>query len=197
MKIKSFSLMLAAVAILLTGCWQKSVYPYYTDKDVFFEPQLLGEWREADKDPAEATTWTFTRAEQEKVYRIHIKDKETTLDLNGRLFKLGDETFMDMESRQRSINEIPAHHLFRVPEIGATVKIALQSGEFIKNWIEGHPNDLAHIRLNDPEHPDDADKGEYVLTADTARLQKFVLAHFKDEGFFDSPNELKKIEVKN
>jgi hypothetical protein len=197
MKIKTFTLLVAAVAILLTGCWQKSVHSYCNDNDIYFDAQILGDWREPDKDPADATTWSFTRGEAENVYRIHIEDKESKADLDGRLFKLGDERFMDMMSRTRSVNEIPAHHLFRIIEIGPDLKLAIQSREFVQNWIKANPNDLAHVRSYDPEKPGERENDEYILTADTARLQKFVREHWKDEGFFESTTSLKKLERKN
>jgi len=36
-----------AMVFLMTGCDVRSLYPLYTEKDVIFEPLLLGAWKES------------------------------------------------------------------------------------------------------------------------------------------------------
>ena len=48
------------------------------------------------------------------------------------------------------------------------------------------------MTIVDPEHRDDRDKDEIVLTADTKALQKFVREHLNDEDFFVGDSVLKK-----
>lgn len=192
MKTKSIALALLSAALLLTGCWQKSVHPFYKDKDVFFEDKLIGTWREADKPADEGTIWTIEKAETAKVYKIHIADKETKLDSDGRLFKLNDTQFLDMYSRNRGVLDMPAHTLFRVREIGESFKLQILSLNWMKNRLQLHPKEIANVLVTDPEHPDDMDKAEFILTADTERLQKYLLEHLNDEGFWEETGELKK-----
>src|SRR6185295_19234184 len=110
MKTKLIAMAGLAAAILLTGCWQKSVYPFYKDKDIFFEDKLIGSWREADKQGDEGATWAFEKGETANVYKIHIADKQDLkLDCDGRLFKLGERKFLDLHSRDRGIVTMPAH----------------------------------------------------------------------------------------
>ena len=41
---------LALIGLLsLVGCVVTSIYPYYTAKDVVFEPKLVGRWMETEK----------------------------------------------------------------------------------------------------------------------------------------------------
>jgi hypothetical protein len=194
MKMK-FTLGLFAAAVLLTGCWQKSVYPFYKEKDGFFEEKLIGTWREADKTADEGTTWTFDKGETANVYKVHIADKEEMkVDCDGRLFKLGETKFLDLYSRHRAIIDMPAHALFRVMDIGESFKLQMLSPGWFKNRLQLHPKEIANIFVTDPEHPDDVDKGEFVLTASTEAVQKYVLEHLKDEGFWEEPGELKKVK---
>ena len=194
MKTKLIAAGVFAVAVLLTGCWQKSVYPFYKEKDVFFEEKLIGSWREADKAADEGTTWTFEKGESDKVYKIHIADKETKLDCDGRLFKLSETKFLDLYSRNRGVVDMPAHALFRVLDIGESFKLQMLSPGWFKNRLQLHPKEIANIFVTDPEHPDDADKGEFVLTAPTEEVQKYLLAHMNDDGFWEEPGELKKVK---
>ena len=194
MKTRLIALAGLAAAIFLTGCWQKSVYPFFKDKDVFFEEKLIGSWREADKQGDEGTTWTFEKGESANAYKVHIADKETKLDSDGRLFKLGETKFLDLHSRNRGVIDMPAHALFRVKELGDTFKLQMLSPGWFKNQLQLHPKEIENIFVSDPEHPDDVDKGEFVLTAPTDEVQKYLLAHINDEGFWEEPGELKKVK---
>jgi hypothetical protein len=194
MKTKLIALAVGAAAVILTGCWQKSVHPFYTDKDVFFEEKLLGEWREVGKEEGEGTTWTISKGESPKAYSIKIADKETKLECDGHLFKLADTQFLDLYSRNRSVLDMPAHTLFRVRELEKTFKLQLLSLGWMKDRLQLHPKEISHVLSSDPEHPDEADKGEFVLTASTEQLQKYVKEHMNEGGFWEEPGELKKIK---
>ena len=50
----------------LVGCLPTSINPLYTDKDLVFDPALVGVWRDKD-DPK--GTWTFEKA-GEKSYKF-------------------------------------------------------------------------------------------------------------------------------
>lgn len=192
MKIKLIALAVLAAAVILTGCWQKSVHPFYTANDVFFEERLIGEWRETAKEEGEGTTWTISKGEAAKAYTIKIADKETKLECDGRLFKLGDAQLLDLHSRNRGVLDMPAHTLFRVREIGESFKLQLLSPGWMKERLKLNPKELAHVLAHDPEHPENADDNEIILTASTEQLQKFVKEHMNDEGFWEEPGELKK-----
>ena len=43
---------------LATGCVLTSVYPFYFEKDVVFEPALLGSWQKAGQTDEQ---WQFTK----------------------------------------------------------------------------------------------------------------------------------------
>lgn len=192
MKIK-YTLAVVAAAALLTGCWQKSVYPFFKEKDVFFEEKFVGTWRESDKPNDEGSTWTISKGEQPKVYTIRIADKENKLDCDGRLFKIGETKFLDLHSRNRGIVDMPAHALFRVQALEeASFKVQMLNPDWMKNRLQLHPKEIANVFASDPEHPDDADKGEFILTADTDAIQKFIVTHLNDDGFWNEGGELKR-----
>jgi hypothetical protein len=192
MKLKALALSTLSLAALFTGCWQKSVHPFYHEKDLVFEPALLGTWNEPDKKPEETETWTFTRSGRKSLYRVDILDGETKLEFDGALFQLGDNRFLDLYSRKRSANEMPAHHLLRIRNVGSALQVQMLGLDWVRDRMRTHPNEIGHILVADSEHPDDADKGEAVLTAGTELLQKFVRDHLDAMGFFDDPVHLKK-----
>lgn len=185
-------MLVAGMVTFLTGCWQKSLEPFYTQKDLIANPSLIGTWTEADKKPEENPgTWTFSQA-GEKRYSLTVVDGETTAEFEGRLFKLGDSQFLDLYSRKRALSEIPAHHLVRIAIQKDAIEMSLLSMEWVNKWVSQHPKSISHTRVSDPEDPENTEKMEIVLTAPTAALQKFVLEHQKDEDFFDGLTILKR-----
>jgi hypothetical protein len=193
MKTRTSCLLLTT--LLLAGCWQKSMNPFYTAKDLVSEPKLAGTWKEP-KDPNNSSdvnpvTWAFTDAGSQR-FDLVIRDKEETHEYDARVFQLDGNRFLDIVSQSRAISTMPAHHLFRVAELDAELKLAPLNMDWMHKWLRQHPGSLAHIAVVDPEHRDNRDKDELVLTADTKALQKFVHEHMNDKDFFADATVLKK-----
>jgi hypothetical protein len=181
---------MSMLALVLAGCWQKSLHPFYTATDVVTDPKLYGTWTEQKESDGNRTTWTFTNAGDKRL-EVVTQDKESKHEFEGRLFKLGGEVLLDLEGKARALSTIPAHHLLRV-QIGQELKLAPLNTDWVQTWLRKNPGSLAHIALVDPEHRDDRDKDELVLTAETKALQKFVREHINDTNFFVEPTVLKK-----
>ena len=192
MQTKALTVALSLLALAGAGCWQKSVFPFYRTSDLIRDPALLGTWAEPDKAKHDRQSWVFSE-DTGKTYRVVFKHKETELQFDGHTFDLGGVRLLDLYSRERSISGIPAHHLFRYSVTDGALQLQLLSGEWIKERVKTHPNEIAHVRAHDPEHPDDPDKGEIVLTDRTEQLQKFILGHLHDEGFFEKAETFTKI----
>jgi len=182
---------LAAVAVLLAGCWQKSVYPFYTEKDLIGDPKLAGTWSEKADAEGNRNTWSFMDV-GEKRLEVVVQDKNTKYEFEVRLFKLGDARFLDFEGKARGISTVPAHHLFRVVELGNELKLAPLNTDWVQKWLRKNPGALSYVTLIDPEHRDDREKDELVLTADTKALQKFVREHLNEKDFFVEPTLMTK-----
>ena len=185
MKPRTTCLLLGTV--LLAGCWQKSISPFYTGKDLVAEPKLAGVWREP-RDPSETgedsrATWEFTRGD-DKRFDLVIWNKEDRQEYDAHVFKLGDERFLDIGSKSRAISATPVHHLFKLMSVEPDLKLAALNTDWMQKWLRQHPESLAHVAVSDLEHPEDRDKDELVLTAETKTLQSFVRQHARDENFF-------------
>jgi hypothetical protein len=188
MRMQTSCLML--IAVLLAGCWQKSVHPFYTASDVIAEPKLAGKWTE-DKDSEDKMVWTFTPA-GEKRFNVTAQNKDEKYEFEGHVFRLGNDRFLDLEGKARGVSTIPAHHLFRIVELGNELKLRGLNTDWVEKFLKTNSNALAHIRVSDPEHRDDRNKDELVITADTKALQKLVREHMNEEDFFAGDSVLKK-----
>lgn len=177
-----------AVAVLLAACIP-SVHPYYTEKDVVFEPRLLGEWEDKEKtDQPEA--WKF-EAGKDKAYNLLVTEKEGKRgEFEARLFKLKEEYFLDIvpsdvhfETNQAELvaaSMMTGHLLLRVPQMEPELKLAMFDFDWLEKYLKEHLKALAHHREND----------RIVLTAETADLQSFVLKHLGEGELFAKPGEM-------
>jgi len=178
-------LALIPLVLILSACIP-SVQPYYFPSDVTFDPALVGAWRATDDGDWEQ--WTFT-ARDETSYAIAIAGSdEKTARLVGHLFTLGGRHYLDLTpdsveypKTQHDIigvSMVPGHLLARLDQEPGGIRLAFFDSEWLGNYLKSHPDELAHRAENDSP----------VLTAATAELQKFVLAHAGDNELFELDN---------
>jgi hypothetical protein len=180
------------MAALLAGCWQKSVNPFYAPKDVIAEPKLVGTWTEEKDGPDEdKLIWTFNDAAGKRLDLVMRSGKEK-YDYDAYVFKLDDVRYLDVSPTNRATSMIPAHHLFKILESGDKLKVAPLNTGFVRQWLKDNPNSLAHVIIPNPEHRDDRESDDYVLTADTKALQSFLRTHQKNAELFADPTTFKR-----
>ena len=166
---------------LLAGCVVTSVYPFYTAKDVGFDPALVGAWEKTGSTNAANEHWRFEKAEGH-AYKLTVQDKDKQTEFDAHLFKLKGRRFLDLYPRERPDNSIPAHYLLKVTRIEPTLEMQVLDYDWLTKLIEKHPKAIRHIVV--PKKLGEDGGGDLVLTADTAELQKFILKHEKTPGAF-------------
>lgn len=163
--------------VLLTGCVTLSVYPYYTAKDLTFDPALLGTWVDPENTNADRQTWTFDKI-NERAYHLTVTENDEKTEFDVRLFKLKGHTFLDCFPRNHDDFSTPCHLLLRVDRIQPVLETRLLSYEWVDDLLEEHPKAIRHSVIPKAGAKGDDSKG-FVLTADTAELQKFILKHIQ------------------
>jgi hypothetical protein len=187
MKRHSLLLLVGAVA-LLTACIP-SVNPFYTAKDLVFDPRLVGEWR-GKEEADEGEIWKF-ETDTNKTYQLIISEKEGKQGkFKAHLLKLKNEQFLDLiptdcdyadkQAELVAFSMFPGHLLVRVVQLEPELKLAFFDFDWLQKHLEANPKSLAHHQ-----------EGErIVLTATTKELQKFVLKHLGEGELFDKVGEL-------
>jgi hypothetical protein len=188
--------LLALPAIFIAGCIVTSVYPFYTEKDLTFDPALVGRWTEnTTSEPGNVSSelWEFAKA-GENEYAFIITDTDKTNNFSAHLFKLGGQRFLDWVATESSDGFVPPHYLLRVRQISPTLQLEPMSAAWLKDLLKKNPDAVRHIVLH--EKRDNSTDDRTVLTADTRELQKFVLKYMNDpKAFGDEPIELKRQEI--
>jgi hypothetical protein len=171
---RRYLLALVGCALLLGGCLVTSVYPFYTAKDVMFEPAITGSWTNASEA---AEHWGFEAVETNH-YRLTYSNKDSTNAMQATLFKLQGNLFLDLFNPEIKDDvqppPIPAHFLMRMTRIKPTIKMAPMSYEWLVKLLDENPKALRHHLIGDDK---DKDKNRLVVTADTAELQAFLVKH--------------------
>jgi len=187
MKTKIFFFILL-VAVFLSGCIVYSFYPLYTEKDLFPNDLLTGNW--IDKD---STSWNFEHAYIGKKedgimdsasYVLMLKDKDNKeSEFSVHIIKLGGHYFLDFyledflgndELDLASFHIVPVHTFAKV----SVTKNRLQINWYDQDWLEKLIKENK-IRIRHEYN------GDYILlTASPKELQKFVTKYVNSEEAF-------------
>ncbi len=178
---------LSLIAILgllaLIGCIPLSLNPFYFEKDLQFDPALVGLWADKDEAPQIRFEKTGTNG-----YLMTDFETDSTLKFDARLFKIGDKLFMDLSPKSNGVVKndlldmhlIRGHSLMRVDRISPSFVVAGFDLNWLTNLLSDNPKALPHVATND----------RLILTATTAELQAFVLKYVNDTAAFEQPTEM-------
>jgi hypothetical protein len=187
MRKSSAMLLAAAAALFLGGCLVTSVLPFYTEKDLVFEPALVGDWINKDKD-ASHEVWRLEKS-GERAYRFTLIEERQATVMEAHAFKLQGRLFLDIASMDRDVRVIPPHCLLKVASITPTLKMSHLDNDWLRKLLAKDSTAIPHHMVRSGDKPDDL---RVVLTANTPELQKFVLKHLDTAGAWKADVELKR-----
>ena len=187
MRMKKVTLvLLAAAAVSLVGCVVTSVHPYYTDKDLVFEPALVGNWLKEAKD-AQPEVWKFEK-KSDLAYRFTLIEERKATVMEAHAFKLQGQLFLDVFSLEEDIHVIPPHYLLKVDQLTPALRLSELDNDWLKTWLAANPGAIPHCLVGAGDNSDDH---RVVLTADTPALQQFILSQLGTEGAWKGSFNLK------
>ena len=172
------------LCVALVGCSVPSLNPLYTEKELVFDPALVGVWVGGGQ------TWSFEKAGDKSYKLLHNDGKGRSGTFDAHLVKLKDYLFLDIsvidlaakdESRDELVTRtlIPGHLFLKVTESGPMLKLAWMHRRWLETELEGNPNAIAHIK-NGNQIAQTALTPTIVLTAPTEELQGFVIKYADD-----------------
>jgi len=183
--------LLGLTVVLLTGCIINSIYPFYTTKDVTFDPALLGAWASLAATNEVKDTWLFEKIAVQ-TYKLTLTSSSETNEFDTHLFTLAGERFLDNLSRTRMDYQTPHHFLLWIKSSGPRLELQLMDYEWLAKLLEKEPKTLRHVVV--PKKGENTTEGgQLTLTAETAELQKFIRKHLKNTNAWENTVELKKL----
>ncbi|MEY4386137.1 MAG: hypothetical protein RLY20_1420 [Verrucomicrobiota bacterium] len=168
--------------LLLAGCVLTSVYPFYTENDLVFEPKLVGRWADAEHEDNTNKFWQFEREGTNAAFKLTVRDGDEEKSYRASFFRLKSWSFIDATPLQGHDDFIPPHFLMKVSQVEPELKLAVLDYEWVADLLKAHPGALRHTVVE--KQPGQAEGGRVVLTADTAELQKFILKYAADTNAF-------------
>jgi hypothetical protein len=193
--VKKLVLAVCAVFSILTGagCLVTSVYPYYSDDTVVFDPALLGTWV-GDEG---RTTWTFTK-DGDKAYRVVVEEEKSSGPshpgaaklrsvLLAHVFRMGSVSYLDAfpkegpqgagDSSWASLM-VETHFLAKIDVSGESLKVRALDLDAVRRALQGPSKRLAAVARQDDGGvgPVSTATGTnpILLTAPTSQLQAFL-----------------------
>lgn len=183
---KTLALFLFAILMSGAGCFVRSLHPIYTERDLVFEPALLGEWSEAGSKEL----WKFSRDDANGYIFVHTDEDGRRGDFRARLAKIGNVLFLDLApigsdskgNLLHGLHFVPVHSFLHVERVGPTLRVRAPDQAWLERFLAAHPDAVRHDTID----------GDLVLTAPTGELQAFWTGHLGTEGAFGDASELER-----
>jgi hypothetical protein len=179
---------LLLVTMGLLSCLPLSLHPVYRERDLLFDPALLGSW----KAESSRELYHFKKTDGKK-YRLVVTDKlGKSATFDACLARIGSALFLDVTptsfdttvSAHYAMHFVPAHSFLRVHHADSTLHIASMSTEWLKTFMEENPCLLDHEEVS----------GFTVITSPTPELHRFLRNHADDTLAFHKPTVFAKLK---
>ncbi len=182
---------LFALMLFLAGCIVTSIYPYYTDKDLVFDPAVLGKWVEGGKTNKTSEYVKFEPMGTNGYWATAFGTSETN-GFEVHLFRLKAQLFVDSFPTNRSLDFVPVHQVSKVTHMGPRLETANLNYDWLDTLLKKHPKAIRHMVLR--EKPGDESGGRIILTADTRELQRFILKYVNNTNAWKEPTQFKRLD---
>jgi hypothetical protein len=189
MKTKNI-LLIIATGLLMSGCFIKSLYPFYTKKDIVYDPTLPGTYMDED-----SSKWVIKQQMKwpiapDNSYQVEIIDDEGGMgSFNVHMFRLNGQFYLDFYPSGKigsndiiEENIVLTHSLAKVTYSEATIKIQWFNEVWLEKLLNENKIRIRHEKIYDS----DINSNSYLLTAPTEELQKFILKYGDDPMAFKS-----------
>ena len=196
---KAKNVLLAGLMIIfVTGCFVKSLHPFYNETDLLFKKELLGTWAGKDSsvwiiEQGTKSTGFFKPEVPENAYQITYIEKKGTSKFSVHLFKLNNRLFLDFypqdvdaSTDMMSSHLAPMHTVAQVTVDPAKLVIRWYNEEWLIGLFKQNKIRIAHEKI--PIEPGKGGENNFqvILTASTGDLQKFMMKYSDDPEAFKS-----------
>ena len=195
---KKIVIVAAILSIVVSGCIIKSIHPFYHEEDVVFKEELLGTWIDSD-----SSVWKFSQhmsfgsfmgpEKADNSYEVvYCENENDTSYFNVHLFQLKGDYYLDfmpevdenIGDKWASYHFFPAHSIARLKLVGDNNFSFLWYDE---EWLEDL-FDQNRVRISHEYTDTPGGYEQYILTAETSELQKFIVKFGAEIDVFEKIN---------
>jgi len=171
-------ILVGLLTILSLGCPARSIFPLFEEKDLVFNPTLIGTWVNARQE-----TMTFERAGETRAYNVTLRDpKGDTARYRVEWGQIGKIWFLDsypMLREEGAGHILPVHMFHKVWVRGDTLELASLEGDWLGAMADSNKLTIPYVRR----------EGEVILTASTKELQTFLFGCAEHPKAFGKPGQ--------
>lgn len=202
MKTKTALITMLAIAGL-QGCVVKSIHPFYHEKDVIYKSEITGRWMDTDSSvwiikQHQKTTGLFKPDKPDNSYDITFTTDKGTASFSAHLFELNKQLYLDFYPLEiacgndmANFHVIGVHSIAKVSFPKGKIAISWYNEEWLSDLFEKNKIRIAHESVPYSDDASGDEQMQYLLTASTDELQKFVMKYGSDPEAFK--NESKKM----
>lgn len=176
------------ILLFLTSCISFTFHPIYTNKDLTFEPALLGVWSEPDS----RDTYEFIQSGEKSYILICTNESGNKGIFDVHLVSMNGIMFLDLYPKEIKITNngfynahfLVLHSVVYVEQIEPTLKLSMINNDWMKEYLKENPTAISYQIFNN----------NVVLTAQTEELQTFLISHIRTKDAFESPSEMTQLD---
>jgi hypothetical protein len=193
---KSKYLIAFVLTVFLTGCPARILFPLFTEKDLVFNPALVGTW------VLEEDIYTFSKSGGKSYELMHYTNNAAsdTAIFKAELGKLGKFWFLDLFPENRALeshlnNGVYTHHLILAHTIsrvwfeGDSIRISTLDDDWLRKMVNKKKLKIPYVHLKDENAGE-----QLILTASTKELQRLVTKYADNTSAFPNPGVLRRVK---
>ena len=169
------------VALVLSGCVVRSLTPIYTTDDLVFVPEIEGTWN-TDQD---GETMSFVRDDDGYIFSYVEGDEQVSL--SAHFARIGKKTYLDLTIHDDNawkgpygMYATPVHMFYEAEVRDKVLRMRAMDNDWVKERREKGRLWIDHVVQDDTT----------LLTADTARVQRFIRHWANTDEAWGDWNEL-------
>jgi hypothetical protein len=189
-------ILIGILATMMSGCLVKSLHSFYDESDVIYKPELTGKWLDDDSSKWVISRFTISKGllkgdSLDNSYLVEMyEDTSRPSRFNVHLFSINGLLYLDFlpimdkgEQELYDIHLVPAHSLARVRfDSNDRMTISWFNEEWLHKLFEENRVRISHeVILSD----ETGYGKQYVLTASTSELKKFIVKYGNDPNAFN------------
>jgi hypothetical protein len=162
--------------VLLGGCLPLSIYPLYTDKEVVFDPALVGTWVDEQAD----SVWLLEEAAENSYLFQLVTEGEESRTFSVHLIRLGPHEFLDFfpleEEGEDFLGDLllPVHVFYKMERDLDHIRLRVLNEEWLTSMIASGKTFVSCVQVDEVK----------VIASTTETLQKFLIEHAQNEEAF-------------
>jgi hypothetical protein len=192
--------LIGIVAAMMSGCLVKSLHSFYDESDVIYKPELNGNWFDDDSARWVISRFTIPRElfkpdSLDNSYLVELYEENARPSkFNVHLFTVEGMWYLDfMPIKEDSDQEfyiyhfVPAHSLARIRfNSDQSMSISWFSEDWLQKLFEENRVKISHEVVRG----DETGYGtQYILTASTDELKKFLAKYGNDPDVFNEDDD--------